>query len=174
MFSRLLLFCTLIGSVALTSCDIEGLDINKDFDGATITLDVPASEAAGPVAIKQEGIETGLKQSLKEFEISEDQLRQVVVKTVSAKMIDPSEDFDFSNLKDVTLKFSSEELGESILASLDQGSGTEATFEISDSDLKDFLLSEKFDAILVGTSDQGIGENVKAEVSVTYAITAGL
>ncbi|MFK8056902.1 MAG: hypothetical protein AB8F78_12340 [Saprospiraceae bacterium] len=174
MISRLFLFCALLGSVALTSCDTEGLAINKDYSGATIELAVPASADAGAVAITKEGVETKLRESLEDFDISEDRLQAVGVKDVVARINDPSGEFSFANLTNVTLMFHSDELGDIEIASMPNADGTEATFVVADSELKEFLLSDKFDAVLTGESDRGVPEGVIAEVDVTYEITAGL
>jgi len=175
MISRTLLFTTLLGgSIAFTSCDIEGLAIDQDFSGATIVLDVPASPEGGDVSIVKEDIETNFRQSLEDFDISTDRVKQVAVKTVIARITDPSNAFSFDNLKDVALNFQSEELGAVLVASLPDATGTEATFIVEDADLKEFLLSDKFNALLTAASDSGVAEGVKAEVDITYEISAGL
>ena len=174
MISRLTLMCALICSISFVACDTEALTINKDFSGATIRLEIPATSEPGAVAIIEKDIETKLRQSLEDFDISEDRLRQVVVKTVVARIIDPNEDFSFDQLEDIVLKFYSEELGELTIANKAKPTGRESTFEIADAELKEFLLSDLFDAVLSGTSTQAIGEGVIAEIDVTYEITAGL
>ena len=174
MFSRLLLFCALVSSVALTSCDTEGLAINKDFSGGTIELAVPSSAEPGELAIIKKDVETKLRQSLEDFDISEDRLKKVGVKSVVARINDPSGEFSFDNLTDVMLMFHSDELGDIEIATMPNADGTEAEFVVADSELKEFLLSDKFDAVLTGVSNKGVSEGVMAEVDVTYEITAGL
>jgi len=70
--------------------------------------------------------------------------------------------------------FHSEELGDIQIASMPNAVGTEATFVVADAELKDFLLSSAFDAVLTGESDKGVSQGVMAEVDITYEITAGL
>ena len=175
MFSRTLLFSALLGgSIAFTSCDVDGLAVNKDFSGATIELPVPASPQGGEVSIVKQDIETNFRQSLEDFDISTDRVKAVGVKSVVARIMDPSDEFTFENLTDLALTFESAELGDIMVASLPNASGTEATFVVEDADLKEFLLSDKFNAVLTGMSDIGVSQGVMAEVDVTYAISAGL
>lgn len=176
MISRFLLSTALVGTIAISSvsCDTNAFAVNKDFSGGTISLAVPPSAEPGEVAIIKEGVETKLRQSLEDFDISEDQLKKVGVKSVVARIIDPNNEYSFDNLTNIMLVFRSTEMGDVEIASLPDAEGTEAELIIADSELKEFLLSDSFDAVLTGVSNAGVSEGVMAEIDVTYEITAGL
>lgn len=173
MISRLI-FIALAACVTLTSCDTDILTINRDFESATIRMEVPATDMAGPVTISHEGIVTDLRQKLVDFDISEDQLRGVGVKKVVATINDPAGNFTFDDLTNVTLVLTNESLGNVTIANLPDGTGTTAELEIANAELKEYLLSDTFDAVLSGTSSEGIGADVTVAIDVTYTLTGGL
>lgn len=173
MISRLLLIA-LAASVTLTSCDAELLKIARDFAATPIVIDVPATDEPGSVAVSREDIETELRGKLEDFDISEDQLKSVVVKSAVATINDPSGNLTFDDLKDMALVLSNETMGDVTIAKLPSGTGNTAEFDVEDTELKEYLLSDTFDAKLGATSSEAIGEGVTVSIKVDYSVTGGL
>ncbi len=172
MFTRIALFA--LATCAFVACDDDLVSIDRDFSGATLTYAVPSTDSAGAINITREDIDVDLRQQLDDFGISEDQLRAVMVQSVVATLNDPSGEFTFDDLSNASITITGGSLPAVQIANLPQGSGTTATFDVPEVEIKEYLLLDMFDASLSGTSSEAIGEEVTVDVDVTYQLTGGI
>lgn len=156
------------------SCDEDFLTIDKSFDGATFTIDVPQADEPGAVSLRHDDVELNIQQRLDEYGVSEDNLRMIVVEAVEVTINDPANVFTFENLSNVALQVDNAALGAVTIADLASATGTTASLDVRDADIKAYLLSDQFSSILTGVSNSAIAAGVTVDVDVTYSLTGGL
>ena len=168
-------FLVVATAIALTACDSDLLTVTEDFDAADVTFSVPATTEAGAFLAVGTVDGVNLRARLDDNDLDEDNLRSVVVQSMRATITDPRGEFSFDDIADGQVLFSGGSLAPTVVAMLpDASSGTTATLEVRDDDIKAYLLQDEFVATVSGTSTAAVPEGVTLTLATAYEFTGGL
>ena len=170
---RLLLIA--IPVLAFASCDDDLLTVTEDFSAPAVTFAIAATDGPGALLATGTVDDVGFAAELDDNDIDEDNIRSVVVQSLTATINDASGTFDFDDLNEGSVTFSGGSAGTVTVATLpSDASGTTAVLSVRDDDIKDFLLMDSFVMTVAGTSTAAIPEDVTVTLAADYEFTGGL
>ena len=163
-------------SFSSVSCDdLFGL-LNFDSGEYTLEFVVSPLDEVGYHIFSEKVFESDLDSILAANDVSEDRLKEVIIKEAIARITDPDTTVFFDPLASFSVSLYTDSLGEKNIASMDPvpDGVREIKLSLVDDDLKNYMFAPDFMISAMGALSEQIFNPIPVQVKVRFELKAGL